>query len=107
HAAGADPRVAFDVTARAEACGGVLHGAARGRVHNRHPPLRACGLGIPLRDATPLDRHKSYKPLDVGNGIVSGAVTPSGRWLSLGIAHPLHGRIELTRMEPFAGSRFD
>ena len=58
-------------------------------------------------DATPLDRHKSYKPLDVGNGIVSGAVTPSGRWLSLGIAHPLHGRIELTRMDPFAGSRFD
>ncbi|HKC90622.1 MAG TPA: hypothetical protein VKE23_04775, partial [Candidatus Limnocylindria bacterium] len=34
-------------------------------------------------------------------------MTPSGRWLSLGIAHPLHGRIELTRMEPFAGSRFD
>jgi uncharacterized protein len=34
-------------------------------------------------------------------------VTPSGRWLSLGIAHPLHGRVELTRMEPFAGSRFD
>jgi hypothetical protein len=38
---------------------------------------------------------------------VSGTVTPSGRWLSLGIAHPVHGRVELTRMEPFAGSRFD
>ena len=34
-------------------------------------------------------------------------MTPSGRWLSLGIAHPIHGRVELTRMEPFAGSRFD
>ena len=55
----------------------------------------------------PLDRQRPYKPLDVGNGIVSGTVTPGGRWLSLGIAHPLHGRVELTRMEPFEGSRFD
>jgi hypothetical protein len=54
-----------------------------------------------------LDRHRPYKPLDVGNGIVSGTVTPSGRWLSLGIAHPVHGRVELTTMEPFTGSRFD
>jgi hypothetical protein len=34
-------------------------------------------------------------------------VTPSGRWLSLGIGHPIHGRVELTRMEPFTGGRFD
>jgi len=54
-----------------------------------------------------LDRNKPYKPLDVGNGIVSGTVTPSGRWLSLGIAHPVHGRVELTTMEPFTGGRFD
>ena len=54
-----------------------------------------------------LDRARPYKPLDVGNGIVSGTVTPSGRWLSLGIAHPMHGRVELTTMEPFMGSRFD
>jgi hypothetical protein len=54
-----------------------------------------------------LDRARPYKPLDVGNGIVSGTVTPGGRWLSLGIAHPVHGRVELTTMEPFAGSRFD
>jgi hypothetical protein len=61
-------------------------------------------MGAPL---TTLDRRNLYKPLDVGNGIVSGSVTPGGRWLSLGIAHPVHGRVELTRMEPFTGSRFD
>jgi hypothetical protein len=55
----------------------------------------------------PLDRRRPYKPLDVGNGIVSGTVTPSGRWLSLGIAHPVHGRVELTTMDPFTGGRFD
>ena len=54
-----------------------------------------------------LDPRKPYKPLDIGNGIVSGAVTPSGRWLSLGIAHPVHGRVELTTMDPFSGGRFD
>src|SRR6266702_5698323 len=61
----------------------------------------------PSLGPTRLDPRRSYKPLDVGNGIVSGTVTPSGRWLSLGIAHPVHGRVELTRMEPFTGSRFD
>jgi hypothetical protein len=45
--------------------------------------------------------------VDVGNGIVSGTLTPSGRWLSLGIAHPVHGRVELTTMDPFTGGRFD
>ncbi len=58
-------------------------------------------------EATPLDRRRPYKPLDFGNGIVSGTLTPGGRWLSLGIAHPLHGRVELTTMEPFTGGRFD
>src|SRR5206468_10060424 len=65
------------------------------------------GLSDPALNATPLDRRRSYKPLDVGNGIVSGTLTPSGRWLSLGIAHPVHGRVELTTMDPFTGSRFD
>jgi hypothetical protein len=64
-------------------------------------------VGTTLTVTAPLDRRRPYKPLDVGNGIVSGTVTPGGRWLSLGIAHPVHGRVELTRMEPFAGSRFD
>jgi uncharacterized protein len=68
---------------------------------------RRHGLSDPELTRTELDRRRPYKPLDVGNGIVSGIVTPSGRWLSLGIAHPLHGRVELTRMEPFSGSRFD
>ncbi|MGH2471065.1 MAG: glycoside hydrolase family 125 protein [Candidatus Limnocylindria bacterium] len=55
--------------------------------------------------ATELDRRKPYKPLDVGNGIVSGTLTPGGRWLSLGTTHPMHGRIVLTTMEPFTGGR--
>ncbi|HKY50342.1 MAG TPA: hypothetical protein VJP45_03715, partial [Candidatus Limnocylindria bacterium] len=45
---------------------------------------------------TRLDPRKPYKPLDVGNGIVSGSVTPGGLWLSLGITHPVHGRVVLT-----------
>ena len=53
-----------------------------------------------------LDRSRPYKPLDVGNGIVSGSLTPSGRWLSLGIAHPVHGRIVLSTLAPFSGDRF-
>jgi len=68
---------------------------------------RRHGLSDPALNATPLDRRRPYKPLDVGNGIVSGTLTPGGRWLSLGIAHPLHGRVELTTMEPFTGGRFD
>ena len=52
-----------------------------------------------------LDRRKAYKPLDVGNGIVSGSLTPSGRWLALGIGHPVHGRVELTTAPPFAHDR--
>src|SRR2546423_2655271 len=68
---------------------------------------RRHGLSDPHLSGTELDRGRPYKPLDVGNGIVSGIVTPSGRWLSLGLAHPVHGRVELTRMEPFTGGRFD
>ncbi len=50
---------------------------------------------------TRLDPRKPYKPLDVGNGIVSGSVTPGGLWLSLGFTHPVHGRVELTDAPPF------
>jgi hypothetical protein len=50
---------------------------------------------------TRLDPKKSYKPLDVGNGIVSGTLTPNGRWLSLGIAHPVHGRVVLAHADAF------
>ena len=42
-----------------------------------------------------------YKPLDVGNGIVAGTLTPNGRWLSLGITHPVHGRVVLTDAPEF------
>jgi uncharacterized protein len=67
---------------------------------------RRHGLSDPALNATALDRRKPYKPLDVGNGIVSGTITPSGRWLSLGITHPVHGRIVLSSIDPFAGDRF-
>lgn len=50
---------------------------------------------------TRLDPRKPYKPLDVGNGIVAGTLTPNGRWLSLGITHPVHGRIVLTDAPAF------
>src|SRR5688500_1202541 len=50
---------------------------------------------------TRLDPHKPYKPLDVGDGIVSGSVTPGGLWLSLGFTHPVHGRVELTDAPAF------
>ena len=57
---------------------------------------------------TRLDPRKAYKPLDVGNGIVSGSVTPGGLWLSLGITHSVHGRVVLTDAAAFDdGARSD
>lgn len=50
---------------------------------------------------TRLDPRRPYKPLDVGNGIVAGTLTPNGRWLSLGITHPVHGRVVLTDAPAF------
>src|SRR2546430_1310421 len=47
---------------------------------------RRHGLSDPPLSARALDPRKPYKPLDVGNGIVSGTLTPGGRWLSLGLA---------------------
>jgi hypothetical protein len=40
-----------------------------------------------------LDPRAHYKPLDLGNGIISACITPSGRWLEVGIAHRDHGRV--------------
>jgi len=50
---------------------------------------------------TRLDPNRPYKPLDVGNGIVAGTLTPNGRWLSLGAAHPVHGRVVLSDAAAF------
>jgi hypothetical protein len=50
---------------------------------------------------TRLDPARAYKPLDVGNGIVAGTLTPNGLWLSLGITHPKHGRVVLTDAPAF------
>jgi hypothetical protein len=61
-------------------------------------------LSDPALSGTALDRRKPYKPLDVGNGIVSGTLAPNGRLHSLGIAHPVIGRLWLTATEPFPES---
>ena len=64
-----------------------------GRIDRRGPR--------PLTIATRLDPRRPYKPLDIGNGIVSGSLTPGGRWLELGIAHPRHGRVVLSDTPSF------
>ena len=64
-------------------------------------------MGVARLSGSPLDPRKPYKPLDVGNGIVSGTVAPNGRWLALGIAHPIHGRVVLTATPPFSGDQRD
>ena len=61
-------------------------------------------LSDPALSGAELDRRKSYKPLDVGNGIVSGTLAPNGRLLSLGMAHAVIGRLWLTATEPFPES---
>jgi hypothetical protein len=65
---------------------------------------RRYGLSDPALSAIELDRRKPYKPLDVGNGVVSGTLAPNGRLHSLGIAHPVIGRLWLTATEPFPES---
>ena len=65
---------------------------------------RRHGLSDPALSGAELDRRKSYKPLDVGNGIVSGTLAPNGRLLSLGMAHAVIGRLWLTATEPFPES---
>ncbi len=60
-------------------------------------PLRRC---TDSRLAA-LDPTRPNKPLDLGNGIVAGSVTPDGRWLSLGRAHSVQGRVVLTDAPPF------
>src|SRR6267143_214751 len=61
-------------------------------------------LSDPTLSGEGLDQSKPYKPLDVGNGIVSGTVAPNGRLHSLGMAHPVIGRLWLTSTEPFPES---
>jgi uncharacterized protein len=63
--------------------------------------------GDPELRPVPLDPRRPHKPLDVGNGIVAGTLAPNGRWLSLGIAHPVHGRIVLTTAPAFVAERGD
>ena len=55
----------------------------------------------PLSTLRRLDPARPYKPLDVGNGIVSGTLSPAGRILSLGTSHPLYGRVVVTAAPPF------
>ena len=64
----------------------------------------ARALSVAVR---PLDARRPYKPLDIGNGIVAGSLTPGGRWLELGIAHPRHGRVVLTDAPRFTASTAD
>ncbi|HET7699406.1 MAG TPA: glycoside hydrolase family 125 protein [Candidatus Limnocylindria bacterium] len=52
-----------------------------------------------------LDPRRPYKPLDVGNGIVAGSLTAGGRWLELGIAHRVHGRVVVTDAPAFDPER--
>ena len=54
-----------------------------------------------------LDPRAPYKPLDVGNGIVSGYLDPSGRWLEIGIAHRHHGRVVVSDTSAFSGDARD
>jgi hypothetical protein len=66
---------------------------------------RRIGNGARQLKPTPLDRRRAYKPLDFGNGIVAGTVGPSGRLLSLGVAHAELGRLWLTATDPFPESQ--
>jgi uncharacterized protein len=52
-----------------------------------------------------LDPARPYKPLDFGNGIVSGSVSGNGRLLSLGMTHSKHGRVVLSATPPFEDDR--
>jgi hypothetical protein len=71
-------------------------------VDGRHDRRRARALTIAR---VRLDAGRSYKPLDVGNGIVAGTLTAGGRWLELGIAHPRHGRVIVTDAPAFDAAR--
>ena len=52
-------------------------------------------------DPPTLDPARPYKPLDFGNGIVAGTIGADGRLLSLGLAHPDHGRVLVTTAPRF------
>ncbi|MCI0399473.1 MAG: glycoside hydrolase family 125 protein [Chloroflexi bacterium] len=46
-----------------------------------------------------------YKPLDFGNGLLAGSVSPDGRLLSLNSFHPVQGYVTLSAMPPFPNDR--
>jgi len=48
-----------------------------------------------------LDPAQGIKPLDVGEGGLTGSVTPDGRWLAVNAYHPTHGYMTLTSMPSF------
>lgn len=50
---------------------------------------------------TALDSARSYKPLDTGNGLVTGSVNDQGLWVSLNTTHPVHGYVTLSCAKPF------
>lgn len=51
-----------------------------------------------------LDPQHSYKPLDFGNGLLAGSVTPNGRITMLGAFHSRHGWAMLSAAPPFPAS---
>lgn len=53
-----------------------------------------------------LDRNLAYKPLDFGNGLVSGSVNDRGEVIALNTAHPQHGYITLSALPPFPNDRW-
>jgi uncharacterized protein len=48
-----------------------------------------------------LDSTLAYKPLDFGNGRLTGSVSDQGRLVSLNTVHPIHGYVTLTCVPPF------
>ena len=56
----------------------------------------------------PIDRSKSYKPLDFSGGGITGSVHHDGRFVSVNLYHPKHGYATLNALEPFGDDgRFD
>jgi hypothetical protein len=53
-----------------------------------------------------LDRNRSYKPLDFGNGLVAGSVNDQGRLVALNTCHPEQGYVTLTNLPPFPDDRW-
>lgn len=52
-----------------------------------------------------LDRTLAYKPLDFGNGKITGSVNDLGRLVTLNSVHPEQGYVTLTCLPPFPEER--